>query len=187
MDKRNNDYPYEPAYVAARRFNMTEEELRGNVKSGMLWWALNKRSRRYEVVGHLPGRSAVAFENSRSGERMGVVSFFTGESRGILANLAWGAIWWVLLFALVLPFSYLNLKSAAFCATTLLGLVVWWSKIHPAPDVTYDGDVVRVPVKMTRAEYCASVSGDGSFDEVSTRRQEELQWMLGTGKYAKDY
>ena len=28
--------------------------------------------------------------------------------------------------------------------------------------------------------------GDGFFDEVSTRRREDLQFLLGTGKYAKE-
>ena len=185
MTSKEKDFPYEPAYIACRRFNMTERELRRNVESGMLWWALNKKSGRYEVVGHLPGRSAAAFEKSRCGERMGIVSFVTGDSRGFLANLAWGAIWWILLFLLVLPFSDLQLGRVAFSATGLLGLVVWWSKVHPAPDVVYDGNVVRVPIKMGLGESYACTGGD-LFDEVSTRRREDLQYLLGIGKYSKE-
>lgn len=29
-------------------------------------------------------------------------------------------------------------------------------------------------------------SGDGLFDEVSTRRREDLQYLLGIGKYSKE-
>ncbi len=30
-------------------------------------------------------------------------------------------------------------------------------------------------------------SGDGLFDEVSTRRREDLQYLLGIGKYSKEW
>ena len=150
---------------SCRRFHISDARLQALLDDGTLWYAVNPRNGISEVVGHR-------------------TSYPTDDSRGFLANLAWAAVWWILLFLLALPFSGLQLARAVFCATGLLGLVIWWSKVHPAPDVVYDGNVVRVPIKMGLGESYAS--GGDLFDEVSTRRREDLQYLLGIGKYSKE-
>ena len=78
-------------------------------------------------------------------------------------------------------------------ATTLFFVVSLWCRVKPRGsavaiaarehvNVNLDGTYNNDPLPTS---FDVDFGGGGIFDEVSSRRREDIQFLLGTGKYAR--
>lgn len=154
-------YRRETCIEASIRTGLSEGEIRECFANGTLWWQLNRKRGVYEVVGDAcngrRGEGVTLREGPGAGEDVGswMLDFLIGKKFGDGVILS---IVWVLLFVTCMwPF-------------TLMGL---------AFEYMVRGDASMVG-QAGKNEY---LTGGGMFDEISSRRREDLQWMLGIGKY----
>ena len=161
---KDQRFPYETLESAALRFGTTQAYMHALFEQGTVRWELNCEKWRYEIVGDVPEKLRV-YKQLRARRQEGYTSssalvwigdFIIGKHFG---NGFFVSVLWVLLFvSFMWPF-------------TLMGLAL---------EYMIRGDASMVGMSGSN-EY---LGGGGIFDEVSSRRREDLQWMLGIGKYA---
>lgn len=161
---------WETMKSAARRYGVSEQVVSEHLKKE-LFWADDSRTGIRVVCGVLSAEkdeTGVSFWT--------VLEYLVGcPTNRIGPNLLWGAIWGTIAFTIMIYVSTIG----GFVIGMVLGIVkfiyaIKWEKEHPQE--------VRPVVYVDDGCY----GGDGFFDEVSTRRREDLQFLLGTGKYAKE-
>lgn len=147
-------FPYETLEAAATRCGVTWADMRNLFEQGKVRWELNCEKWRYEIVGEIPSKLKIDCYDN-PGVLGWIGNFIIGKYYG---EGFFVSVIWVLLFLSVMwPFTFVGLliEHAAKGEASLIG-----------QSGQYD------------------TGGDGFFDEISSRRREDLHWMLGIGKYA---
>ena len=146
--------PYETLEAAATRCGVTWADMRNLFEQGKVRWELNCEKWRYEIVGEIPSKLKIDCYDN-PGVLGWIGNFIIGKYYG---EGFFVSVIWVLLFLSVMwPFTFVGLliEHAAKGEASLIG-----------QSGQYD------------------TGGGGFFDEISSRRREDLHWMLGIGKYA---
>ena len=162
---------WETMKSAARRYGVSDEVVSEHLKKE-LFWADDPRTGIRMVCGVLEKREE---RNGGASFWMVLGNLLVCPTNRVGPNLMWGLVWGTVV---VLLASYVSFAGGCLFGLGL-GIVkfiyaVKWDMEHPQE--------VRPVVYVDDGCY----GGDGFFDEVSTRRREDLQFLLGTGKYAKE-
>ena len=157
---------YEPLRVSAWRFDMTEAEVKEHL-GRELAYVYDPKKNLMVVAGCLPTKEEKMAKELDGGWRNPLVSlmkFAYRQPKDAFEFCVWLFFGWLLI-----PLGIIMLILD--CFFTLLGEM-------------YDLHLVQRGKK--KVVYFGGGTGDGFFDEVSTRRREEFQFLTGTGKYAND-
>jgi len=174
---------YEDVNVAAKRYGVPVAVISERLKKKQLFWAKDPNTGVMMVCGALPDWIK-KYENEKPAETGGVSVLkalwylIVCPAKGVVPNILWAVFWIVLCSVLgscvngILGMSLLiGVSSVKFVLS--LKAAIEWELEHPQ-------DPNKV-VYIDGGDY----GGDGFFDEVSDRRRADLQFLLGTGPYAK--
>ena len=160
---------WETMKSAARRYGVSEKDVREHLDRE-LFWADDSRTGIRVVCGVLSverDETKVSFWT--------VLEYLIGcPTNRVAPNLLWFALWGTVV---ILTINCVDAVAGLILAI-VMGIVkfvyaIKWEKEHPQE---------IKPVVYVDDGCCG---GDGFFDEVSTRRREDLQFLLGIGKYSK--
>lgn len=161
---------------AARRYGVTKEVIKRHLDRQDLFRATDPKTKVLMICGALPESA-----KEREVESEKEVTFWTViyyilvcPTTGTLPNLMWGAFW--MGFIMLIVCGGVGLYGLVLAAAVGIAKIVYcvkWDIDHPRK---------IVPVEYVPYE-CGG--GDGFFDEVSDRRRSDLQFLLGTGPFAK--
>ena len=147
---------HESPWAAGYRLGLSEGKVKSLMEKGELVYAYSPKHKKKILVGD-------GYVERKKGKRG--YAWDGGLIGGTIKYLLYGPksplgiVVWMLLLPVTLPIYVIFQCSMAFLYN------LWeWSK---NPPTTYYG-------------------GGGLFDEVSTARREDLQFLLGTGPYAKE-
>jgi len=163
---------------AAKRYGVTKEVIKRNLDRQVLFRAADPRTKVLMVCGALPegaeGMARQAEKSEGTGFWTVIYYIIACPTNAVMPNLMWTAFWMtvILLFAFnVDPLGGFVIALAV--ATGKFIYAVKWDLDHPRK---------IVPIEYVPYE-CGG--GDGFFDEVSTRRRSDIQFLMGTGPFAE--
>lgn len=154
MELGRGYYAYETCVQASVRTGLSERQIRDGIADGSLWWCFNAKRGIYEVGGNLRKAAGLEGASGRGGVLAWIGDFIIGKKYG---EGFFVSVIWVLLFLTVM------------WPITILGLLMEYAAKGDASQIGQSGQY--------------DVGGGGLFDEVSSRRREDMHWMLGIGKY----
>ena len=160
---------WETMKSAARRYGVSESLVKDGIGKELFW--ADDPETGIRVVGGVLSKqgdwSNVPFWT--------VVEYVIGcPTNRVLPNLVWFGVWGTVVMTVMSKVDIF----AGICLSVILGIVklvyaVKWEKEHPQE--------VKSVVWVDDG-YCG---GDGFFDEVSTRRRSDIQFLMGTGPFAR--
>lgn len=154
MDIGRGYYQYETCVQASVRTGLSEREIRDGIANGSLWWRFNAKRGLYEVAGERVRSGVGAGGCGLEGVLAWIGDFIIGRKYG--EGFFVSVIWLLLEFTVMWPI-------------TIMGLMIEYAARGEASLIGQSGK--------------SGTTGGGMFDEVSSRRREDLHWMLGIGKY----
>ena len=161
---------------AARRYGVTKAVIRKNLDKQVLFRATDPRTKVLMICGALPESVAPRKEplEERTGFWKAIWYITVCPTTGTMPNLMWAAFWMTL--SLLVAFNVDPLAGFLIVLPASVGKLIYdvkWDLAHPRKIVPIE----YVPYEVG--------GGDGFFDEVSTRRRSDLQFLLGTGPFAE--
>lgn len=162
---------------AARRYGVSKEVVKKYLDKQVLFRATDPRTKVLMICGALPeGAEGMARQTEKSeGTGFWTVIYYiiACPTNAVMPNLLWIAFW--------ITVGMTVMAKVDIMAGIVIGLAVAIPKFIYA--VKWDLDHPRKIVPIEYVPYEVG-GGDGFFDEVSTRRRSDLQFLLGTGPFA---
>ena len=160
---------------AARRYGVSKEVIKKYLDKQVLFRATDPRTKVLMICGALPESAVERKEplEERTGFWTVMLYIIACPTNSTTPNLLWIAFWMTIIMLVAFNVD----PMAGFVIGLLVGIpkfiyAVKWDMEHPQKVVPIE----YVPYEVG--------GGDGFFDEVSTRRRSDLQFLLGTGPFA---
>ncbi len=160
---------------AARRYGVSKEVVKKYLDKQVLFRATDPRTKVLMICGALPESASARKEpvHEKTGFLTVIYYIIACPTNAVMPNLLWIAFW--------ITVGMTVMAKVDIMAGIVIGLAVAIPKFIYA--VKWDLDHPRKIVPIEYVPYEVG-GGDGFFDEVSTRRRSDLQFLLGTGPFA---